>query len=304
MTSQQVKREPDAPESRRRSDNLRYLVSFLRANPAGLFGLCIIAVLVLCALLAPLIVPYDPEEVRGGSILEGPSSSHWFGTDSVGLDVFSRVVSATRVDLPIAVGSTVVALVLGVILGVATGYFGGRGGVGGALSEALLRVLDVLQAFPVFIFALALVAAAGPSSLNVGIAITFVATPAFLRLIRGQVLSLREMPFVEAARCGGAGPLRIAFVHLLPGVLGPALIQASITVGFAILLTSGLSFVGAGVAPPTPEWGLMIANGAQHVTTGQWWTYIFPGGALALSVLGFALAGEAVGRLIDPRQRR
>jgi peptide/nickel transport system permease protein len=283
---------------------LEYATFFVRKNPISLIGITIVGSVMSLAIIAPWIVPYDPEETGVGRPLSPPSRDHWFGTDSSGLDVFSRVLAATRVDIPVAVTATAIAMIVGAILGVLAGYFGSQRGVGGVLSEAILRIMDILQAFPVFILAMALVAATGPSPLNVGVALTFVSMPIFLRLIRAQVLALREMPFVEAARCAGSSPGRIAFVTMMPSVVSPALTQASVTVGFAILLTAGLSFVGAGVPPPTPEWGSMIAAGSENITTGQWWPSVFPGLALAVTVFGFAVVGEVVGRAVDPLQRR
>lgn len=283
---------------------LGYFAYFLRTNPVSIVGFGIVAAIFVITIVAPWIVPYDPENARAGETHLHPGADHWLGTDKNGFDLLSRVLVATRTDIPIAIGATFAAMLVGVSLGVITGYFGNRRGAASIASEGLLRVTDVLQAFPVFVFALALVTAAGPSKLNVGIAIAVVNAPVFLRLVRAQVLSLRERPFVEAARCAGASPLRVAFGNILPNVVAPALVQASISIGFAVLLTAGLSFIGAGVAPPTPEWGLMIANGAEDVTTGFWWTAIFPGIALAITVLGFALTGEALGRILDPTQRR
>lgn len=285
-------------------ESLRYFIYVVRSSPLSIVGVSIVASVLLLTLISPWIVPYDPENASTGETLQAPSGKHLLGTDSSGLDILSRLLTATRTDIPVAILATLGAMVIGVGLGVVAGYFGNRRGLKGMPGEILLRVMDVLQAFPVFILAMALVASTGPSPLNVGIAVTFVNAPIFLRLIRQQVLGLREMSYVEAARCAGAKPLRIAFVNILPGVVSPALIQGSVTVGFAILLTAGLSFVGAGVPAPTPEWGLMIANGSHDIQTGQWWTSVFPGLALAVTVLGFALTGEAVGRALDPLQRR
>lgn len=285
-------------------ESLRYFVYVVRSSPLSILGVTIVSIVLLLTIISPYIVPFDPEAARTGETLQGPSWNHLLGTDSSGIDILSRILTATRTDIPVAILATLAAMVIGVGLGVIAGYFGNRRGLKGVAGEVLLRVMDVLQAFPVFILAMALVAATGPSPFNVGLAVTFVNAPIFLRLIRQQVLGLREMPYVEAARCAGAKPRRVAFVNILPGVVSPALIQGSVTIGFSILLTAGLSFVGAGVPAPTPEWGLMIANGSHDIQTGQWWTSVFPGLALAITVLGFALTGEAVGRALDPLQRR
>jgi peptide/nickel transport system permease protein len=220
------------------------------------------------------------------------------------MDIFSRVIFSARIDLAIAVLGALFSLVIGSPLGLIAGYFSGTRGVWGWVSEAVMRVADVLQAFPVFVLAIALVAALGQSARNVIIAIAFVNAPIYLRLLRTQALSLRERRFVDAARVAGNSELRIVFRHILPNAMAPAIIQASVNMGWAVLLTAGLSFVGAGVRVPTPEWGSMIAVGAQNMVTGQWWPALFPGVAIALTVLGFALIGDSLELLLDPVRRR
>jgi peptide/nickel transport system permease protein len=233
-----------------------------------------------------------------------PSSAHFFGTDSTGLDIFSRTIAAPRVDVLIGVTATVLALTSGVAAGVWAGYFSGAGGFAGKVSELVMRLMDILQSFPVFILALALAAAAGPSVTNVIAVIAFLNFPVFLRLTRSAVLSTRERPYIEAAHCAGNSELRLMFRHVLPNSLGPSLIAASVSVGQAILITAGLSFVGAGVRVPTPEWGSMISIGAPNMITGQWWPALFPGIALGLTVLGFALVGDGLRYYLDPTRRR
>ena len=293
-----------APLTGRRESPFRYYLRFVLSRPAGIFGLVMVSGVLIVTIIAPWIIPHDPEKTLPGLILEPPSAAHWFGTDATGLDVFSRVIAATRTDIPVAFAATAASMAIGVILGVIAGYFGERRGLGGAVSEVIMRILDIFQAFPVFVLALVLVAAAGSGALNVGIAIAFVNAPIFARLIRGQILGLRRMPFVEAARCAGGTPLRVAFGNVMPNVISPAFVQASVTLGFAILLTAGLSFVGAGVAAPTPEWGLMVASGGRHIITGEWWPSVFPGLALGGTILGFAFLGEVMGQAINPLERR
>ena len=293
-----------APVTSGRESPIRYYLRFVRSRPAGVFGGLIVTTVLVVTIIAPWITTHDPERTIPGNVLEPPSADHWFGTDAASLDVFSRVIAATRTDIPVAFAATAASLIVGVILGVIAGYFGDRRGIGGAVAEVIMRILDVFQAFPVFVLALVLVAAAGASAVNVGIAIAFVNAPIFARLIRGQLLGLRRMPFVEAARCAGGTPLRVAFRNVMPNVISPAFVQGSVTLGFAILLTAGLSFVGAGVAAPTPEWGLMMASGGRHIITGQWWPSVFPGLALGLTILGFALLGEVLGQAINPLERR
>lgn len=285
-------------------EELQYFLYFLRYNPMTLFGVILTISFVLLIFVAAWITPYGPEEMIPAQALQPPSADHYFGTDASGLDVFSRVIYAARIDLSIALIATSIALITGVPLGAIAGYLDQVKGVGGGLSEALMRAMDVIQAFPVFILTMALVAALGPSEINIVTAVAFVNAPVFLRLIRSEVLALREKSFVEAARCLGNSDMQIIFKHVLPNSLGPALIQASVTMGWAILLTAGLSFVGAGVRMPTAEWGIMISVGARNLITGEWWPALFPGFALGLAVMGFALVGDGLQQFLDPAKRR
>jgi peptide/nickel transport system permease protein len=219
------------------------------------------------------------------------------------MDILSRLMWAPRIDLGIAVTSTFLAMVVGVPTGAFTGYFVGRAPLPSIISNAIMRIVDVSLAFPVFVAALALVAVLGPRTINVIIAMAFVNTPVFIWLTRSEVLTTRERAFVEAARCGGNSEFRIAFRHVLPNSLAAPLTQLSVVLGFSILLTAGLSFVGAGVRIPTPEWGLMVSQGASTMIAGQWWPGVFPGLALAIAVLGFGLCGDALRIYLDPRRR-
>ena len=252
---------------------------------------------ILLAGFGPLLAPYPPMEASPGRQLLPPSGEHWFGTDDVGMDVFSRVIAAPRIDLGIALSATVLALAIGTAIGGIAGYFRTW------WSEVIMRISDLVQSFPVFILAMVLVTITGQEMWVVVAVIAFVNVPLYVRLIRAELLSLRERTFVEAAIVLGVPPLRIIRRHLIPNVLGIIINQASITMGVAMLLTAGLSFVGAGVRVPTPEWGLMIATGASSIVTGQWWPSVFPGIALSLSVFGFALFGDGVARMLGSRER-
>jgi len=272
------------------------------------FGVAIVAVVTVLALIGPHIGPYSPTlttprvavpppgltQIPGllwGQITGTlPYPPHWFGTDVSGYDVFSRVIAAPRTDLVIALLANGLSLALGVLLGLLAGYFRNAG------TELLMRVSDVMQSFPVFISAMVLVALAGRSTANIIIALAFVYTPIYIRLTRAEVMAQTARGFVEAARALGQPELQIALRHVLPNSLTPALIQSSVTIGFAILLTAGLSFVGAGVRPPTPEWGLMISTGANQIILGEWWPSVFPGIAISLTVFGFAVLGNALER--------
>lgn len=269
-------------------------------------ALAITTIVLLLAAFGPSIAPYDPQESTGrfgepppplaewpglllgtltGSLERPP---HWFGTDFYGLDVFSRVIAAPRTDVSIALGGALLSLVLGTGLGLIAGFFR-------HWSTALLvRVSDVLQSFPVFITAMVLVALAGRQTGNIVLALCLVYTPIFLRLTRAEALTQAGRGYVEAARAAGAGPWTILRRHVLPNSLVPALIQLSATIGFAIMLTAGLSFIGAGVQPPTPEWGLMISQGAGDLNYGWWWPSVFPGLAIVITVFGFAVLGHAL----------
>ena len=252
---------------------------------------------ILLAVFGPLIAPYPPMEANPGQQLLAPSGEHWFGTDDVGMDVFSRVIAAPRIDLGIALSATALALAIGTAIGGIAGYFRTW------WSELIMRISDLIQSFPVFILAMVLVTITGQEIWIVVVVIAFVNVPLYVRMIRAELVSLRERTFVEAAIVLGVPPLRIIRRHLIPNVLGIIINQASITMGVAMLLTAGLSFVGAGVRVPTPEWGLMIATGAPSIVTGQWWPSVFPGIALSLSVFGFALFGDGVARMLGSRER-
>lgn len=269
-------------------------------------GIALVALALICALFGPWLAPHDPGATADlvsqpppplaewprllWQTLNGEPPPHWFGTDSAGLDVFSRTIIAARTDLAIAVGANVASFTIGVSLGVVAGYWRN------AATELLMRLSDLLQSFPVFITAMILVALAGRSWGNIVLALTLLYAPIYLRLTRSEVLVLRQRGFVEAAEAAGLSGPRIALLHVLPNALRPALVQSSVTIGFAILLTAGLSFVGAGVRPPTPEWGLMIATGAGQIVLGDWWPALFPGLAISLTVFGFAAVGYALER--------
>ncbi len=270
-----------------------------------LVGLALFMVLLFLTIFGEFLAPYPTQTADPSHILLPPNAAHWFGTDNNGMDVLSRILAAPRTDVLIAVIASFISVAVGVPLGVTVGYFEGTSNrLASLLGEAFLRVLDVIQAFPVFILAMVLVAIRGANVINVVAAIAFVNIPVFLRLVRSEILSLRRRPYAEAARVIGNHDLGIAFKHLLPNALPPVIVQISVTIGFAILLTAGLSFVGAGVAPPTPELGSMISTGAKSLIIDQWWPSLFPGIALGMTVFSFGVAGEVFGKLLDPSWRR
>jgi len=255
------------------------------------------AALVLVAVIGPLIVGGDPRRGDLTAVLLPPSSEHWFGTDQNGADVFRRVIFAAQLDLLIAVVAVGLASVVAVPLGAMVGYKDSW------ISRLILRFCDFLQSFPVFILALTLVAIRGVGVLNVVIVVFVLNVPILLRLVNTEVAAVAQRAFVEAGRASGASDFRIITRYILPPTLGPAVAQASANVGWALLLTAGLGFLGAGIRPPTPEWGSMIGSGTAQLTTGQWWPSVFPGLALGVTVLVFAVTGDRLRVLLDVTRR-
>jgi len=266
-------------------------------NRSGTIGFIIITLSITLTITAPLITNFDPESPVAGMSRMAPDSVHWFGTDDTGMDVFTRVIYSGRIALTIALSATFLSMLVGVPLGLIVAYFEGIG------SEIVMRIMDLLQAFPVFIFAMVIVTVLGNNVENVIIAITFLNAPVYLRLVRSEALSYKSRPFIDAAKCTGNSPLKIIFTELLPVSIRPVFIQASVNIGGAILLTAGLSFIGAGVRAPTPEWGSMILIGSDSIITGQWWSSAFPGLAIAINVLGFALFGDFLRHYLNPERR-
>jgi peptide/nickel transport system permease protein len=260
-------------------------------------GVLIVLIVSIAGICAPWIAPWPPEEANPAASLRPPDASHWFGTDKNGMDIFTRLIYAPRIDVSIALLSALIALVVGVSLGLVAGYYRGLA------SEAIMRSADILQSFPAFVLAMALVAATGQNLASVVYVMAFVNAPVYLRLMRSKVLSLRESQFVEAARCIGNTDGRLLLRHILPNALAPIIIQSCVNISWAILLLGGLAFVGIGIRPPTPEWGSMVSLGAPYMLTGQWWVAFFPGLAIMLTVLGFNFLADGLQDLLDPRQQ-
>jgi peptide/nickel transport system permease protein len=267
-------------------------------RPPTLVALVLLALLLLCAALGPWLVPHDPLATRTAMALHPPSAAHWFGTDQLGRDVFSRVVVAARLDLGMAFAAVALSLALGAVLGAAMGY------AGGWLDAVAGRLTDVLMAFPLFVLAMVMVAALGPSVASVIGATAIVNLPFYIRLARAETAIRRQAGYVEAARLGGSGTARILRVFLLPNILPPLVVQASVNLGWAVLNAAGLSFIGLGIRAPRPEWGIMVAEGAQFVLSGRWWIAVFPGLALMLAVFCFNLLGDGLRDMAEPGRRR
>jgi peptide/nickel transport system permease protein len=262
---------------------------------AAIVGFVALAAIVLLAIFGPLLTDYSPTKPDTSAILAGPSSDHWMGTDQYGRDVFARVVHAARLDLRIAISITALALVAGSLIGGIIGFYGGWPEL------AVMRVVDVLLAFPGFILALGITAMLGNTTQNVIIAVAIAYLPYYVRIVRGEMLSLREAEFAAAAQVVGVKRLRIMLYHLLPNALPLALVQATLTLGWGILDAAGLSFLGVGIRPPTPEWGVLVGDGAQYINSGQWWISVFPGLLILLAVLAFNLSGDWVRDKLERR---
>ncbi len=274
----------------------RQLLRTARRNSELTAGGALILAWVAVALLAPVIAPHDPASTSFAA-LQAPGSSHLFGTDRLGHDVFSRVLYAPRADLYLAVSGVLLALLVGVLIAVPVGFTRRWWG------DVVMRFFDGFQAFPVLIMALALVQALGQGSGTIIAALAILNVPLFVRVVRGQVLSLRERRFVEAAVAAGNPTRRILFRHILPNTTFPILAQATISIAYAIIIVAALSFLSVGIKPPTAEWGQMISDGYQNLTTGQWWIAIFPGLAVVTVVLGFHLVGDGLQRTFAIQRR-
>lgn len=279
------------PRSRRRD-----FVNSLVKNKGALIGLIILIILILAALLAPVITRYDPIEIDPPARLSPPSRDHWFGTDVFGRDIYTRVIYGARISLPVGLIAVAISLVIGTTLGMIGGYYGK------VLDAVIMRLVDIMLAFPNIMLALVVVAILGPNIRNVMIAVGIGGIPQYTRLVRGSVLSARELLYVEAARVVGVPESKILFRHVLPNVIGPSVVLSTLSVGTAILAAAGLSFLGLGAQPPDPEWGSMLADGRRFLNT-HWWVTTMPGMAIALTVLAVNMFGDGLRDILDPRLR-
>jgi peptide/nickel transport system permease protein len=270
----------------------------LRKTRFTVASMVIIGLVILAALFAPVISPYDPAKQQFADALEGPSAKHFFGADNLGRDVFARVVYGSRVSLQVGLIAVTIALVIGTALGLVAGYNGN-----GKLDTIIMRCMDALLAFPTLVLALAITAALGPSLRNVMIAVGVIGIPGYARLVRGQVLSVSKREYIESARVVGAGTGRILWRHVLPNVTAPIIVQASLGIAFAILAEASLSFLGLGVQPPTPSWGGMLAVGKDWLDRAAWMA-IAPGSAIFITVLAFNFLGDGIRDALDPRLRQ
>lgn len=276
---------------------MRHVRHVMAENPVSLLAALLFAGIVFVAVFGPWLAPYDPLRTDVINALQPPSAAHWFGTDHLGRDVFSRVLVATRLDLVIAFSAVSLSFVAGCAIGALTGYFGG-------LTDRIVgRFVDVLMAFPLFVLAMALVAALGNTVANIIYATAIINLPFYIRFARAEVNQRRSAGYVLSARLGGATDARILARVLVPNIMPVMVVQMSLNMGWAILNAAGLSFIGLGVKPPTAEWGIMVAQGASYVTSGHWWVALFPGLALVVTVFCFNLLGDSLRDIVDPRRR-
>ncbi|MEM6620816.1 MAG: ABC transporter permease [Pseudomonadota bacterium] len=287
----------DMPISAAPQGRFDHILYVLRSNPVTMIAFGMLGFILACAILGPSLVPYDPLATNAANALQPPSAQHWFGTDQVGRDVFSRVIVATRLDLTISVLAVTMSFVVGSILGAAAGYWGGW------LDIVLNRILDTIMAFPLFVLAMGIVAALGNTIENIIYATAIINMPFYARLVRAEVNIRRDAGFARAAKLSGNSDLRVLALHIFPNALPPMMVQVSLNLGWAILNAAGLSFIGLGVRPPTPEWGIMVAEGANFIVSGEWWLAVFPGLWLMMAVFTFNLLGDGLRDIVDPRKR-
>jgi peptide/nickel transport system permease protein len=282
------------PASNSIFQHMRYVMA---DNPVTGLSFGLFMIIALCALIGPYVVPYDPLASDTTATLQAPSLRHWFGTDLLGRDIFSRVVVATRLDFIIALASVALVFVMGGFAGIAAGFFGGW------TDRLVSRLADTIMAFPLFVLAMGIVAALGNTVTNIVIATAIINFPLYVRVARAEANVRRDAGFVLAARLSGNGDLRILIGQILPNIMPIMMVQVSLTMGYAILNAAGLSFIGLGVKPPTPEWGIMVAEGATNIISGEWWIAFFPGLALMIAVFCFNLLGDGLRDIVDPQRR-
>jgi len=298
MAENVVASSAEAAESPRPDASfLRRSIYILSANPVSFVALGAFGVIVLAACFGPLLAPYDPLLTNAANALQAPSAAHWFGTDQLGRDVFSRVLVATRLDLMISVAAVALSFVVGAAIGASAGFYGGW------IDKISGRLIDTIMAFPLFVLAMGIVSAMGNTIENIIYATAIINVPFYARVARAEASIRRNAGFVQAARLSGNSSVRIVATQVFPNALPPMMVQASLNLGWAILNAAGLSFIGLGVRPPTPEWGIMVAEGANFIVSGEWWLALFPGAALMLTVFTFNLMGDALRDIVDPRKR-
>ena len=269
----------------------------LRKNKLAVLGLIIIVIIFLVAIFANIIAPYSFDQQDLLSCFQGPSAQHWFGTDEFGRDIFSRVVYGTRISLLIGFVAVAIAMVIGVLLGAFSGYYGAT------VDNIIMRLMDILLSIPQIILAIAIVAVLGNGLFNLMLAVGISSIPHYARIVRASVLSVKDQEFIEAAKAAGSSDLRIIFKHIIPNCLAPIIVQATLGVAMAILTAAGLSFVGLGISPPTPEWGSMLSSARSYIRDYAYMT-MFPGLAIMITIFALNVLGDGLRDALDPKQKK
>ncbi len=282
---------------RGRFRNLEDMWIRMKRNKLAMLGLVILVILILVAIFADFIAPYSFNEQNLANQFQKPNKDHWFGTDDLGRDIFSRVVYGSRISLRVGFISVGIALIVGTAIGAVTGYFGGR------VDNLLMRFIDVLQSIPDILLAIAILAALGPGLANLMIAVGVASIPGYARIVRSSVLSIRDMEFIEAAKANGSSNFRIILKHVIPNCLAPIIVQATLGVAYAIINAAGLSFIGLGLEPPTPEWGAMLSGGRSFIRDYPHMT-IFPGLAIVTTIFALNVMGDGLRDALDPKLKR
>jgi peptide/nickel transport system permease protein len=278
-------------------EDLKLMVKMIREMPSAKIGLVLIGIYLFLAIFGPILAPYDPLAQDLSKSFIPPNLQHPFGTDHLGRDIFSRVLYGSRLSLIIGLTVTVILFTIGTTLGLISGFFGG------IVDEIIMRITDIILAFPSLILAMAVAAALGPGLFNTMLTIAFVGWPSYARLARVCTLQVKEETYIEAARAIGASNIRLIFKHIFPVILSPLIVQATISLGGTILTAAALGFLGLGAQPPEPEWGLMVSEGRRFISR-EWWISGFPGLMILITVLGFNLLGDALRDILDVRMRR
>jgi peptide/nickel transport system permease protein len=280
-----------------RAETLRHVRYVATGNPVTLAAFALFTAFVALAVFGPWIAPYDPLATNTDVALKPPSAAHWFGTDQLGRDILSRIIVATQLDFGIAISAVFLSFVIGAALGALAGFYGGW------IDTVVGRVSDTIMAFPLFVLAMGIVAAMGNTIANIVLATAIINLPFYIRVARAEVNVRRNAGYVEAARLCGNSDARVLALHVFPNILPPMMVQISLNMGWAILNAAGLSFIGLGVRPPQAEWGIMVAEGATYIISGEWWIALFPGAVLMLAVFCFNLLGDGLRDIMDPRMR-
>lgn len=297
MSNQNLNNTVQAPQTvNPRVQNWKNFYRKLRKNKAAMVGGFLILFFIIVALIGPFFTPYEPDAQIITNKLAPPSAEHWFGTDHLGRDIFSRIIHGMKITLYIGFSSVILGATVGVLLGIISGYYGGR------IDSIIMRMMDVLLAFPGILLALAIVSVLGPSLNNVIIAVAIFSVPVFARIVRGSTLEVKNLEYVDAVRALGATDSRIIFKHILPNVTSPFIVQATLNIATSVLAASGLSFLGLGAQPPMPEWGAMLSDGRNYLYNAPH-VALFPGLAIVLVVLAFNVLGDGLRDALDPKMK-